>query len=425
MEAARKQNSAVVYVGRIYKVGSYMEEEAQLKDYAPFVLSLHAFLQRMLEEGRITDEVFQRGTAALKAVESSSSGVTPDRLTSFFLDDIALTYLGNAGILESTTRAGFTLYVHRSIKDDQEALLLASREGDWLADKLERIRTTLKDLLDRGRINFLPGHSSVENELDSADTLTEFCHNAKDCDVVCIDDRFANKFLSLSDNADISRPLVCTLDLLRHIVSAGRMSESKRLALENRIRDGGFALVNIDKAELYRLLRDARLDSSGDLLESAELRHLRQYLARVRVLEMVQEPWELSFLDQLRRTSIEVIRKLWEDEHLENAHASAASKWIWRYICPNPIDWLPSLRDATRAEQANIEIASHLKLLVAPLVNTAFQRSRSFAVWLDAEILAPLRPSNSEVIQVVVGLCKSQLEQLESKFGNDGTHEPA
>ena len=427
IERARKQNSTVVYAGKIHKVGSYMEEEAQLKEYAPFVLSLHAFLQRMLEEGQIADEVFERGAAALKAAESSTSCAisAPNHLASFFLDDLALTYLGNAGILESITRSALTLYVHPSIRDDQQALLLANREEEWLADKLEHIRTTLKDLLDRGRISFLPGNFSRENDLDSTDTLTELCQNARDCDVVCIDERFANRFPSVSDKDGTSRPLVCTLDLLRYFVSAGHISESKRFELEHRMRGGGFALVNVDKADLHRMLRTAKIDASGDLVEPAELRNLRQYLARVRVLEMVQEPVEVSFLDQLRRTSVEAIRELWEDQSLENAHASAVSEWVLRYIYPNPVDWLPSLRDAAQAEQTNIAIASHLKLLVSPLVNATFERSRLFAAWLDREIVAALRPSNSEVMQLIVGLCKSQIEQLESRFGKDGNHEHA
>jgi hypothetical protein len=427
IEGARKQNSAVVYAGRIHKVGSYMEEEAQLKEYAPFVISLHAFLQRMLEDGQITDDVCKRGMASLKAVESSSSAAvgTPSSLTSFFLDDLALAYLGNAGILESTTRSGLTLYVHPSTKDDQEALLLANREGEWLADKLESIRTTLKDLLDRGRISFLPGDSSRENDLDSTDTLTELCQNAKDCDVVCIDERFANKFLSVSDKDGTSRPLVCTLDLLRYLVSAGRISESRRFELEHRMRGGGLALVNIDKAELHRLLRDAKIDAAENLTESAELRQLRQYLARLRALEMVQEPWELSFLEHSRRTSVEVIRKLWEDQSLDDAHASAASRWIWRYIYPNPIEWLPNLRDATKAEEACIALASHLKLLIAPLINASFQRSRLFATWLDTEILVPLQSYNYAVIQLIQKLCKNQLEQLDSQFGKEAADEPA
>lgn len=420
IEAARQQNSAVVHAGVIYKVGAYMEEEAQLKEYASFVLSLHAFLEQMHEEGRLTDDEFQRGTAALKAFGSSSSGAigTPERPTSFFLDDLALTYLGNAGILETITRAGTILHVHPSTKSDQDALLSASREGEWLADKLDRIRTTLRNRLDREQIGFLPGNPSRDNERDS-DTLTELCQNARDCDVVCIDDRFANRFLSLSDESGISRPLVCTLDLLRRLVSAGRISESRRLILEHRLRAGGAALIDVNEAELCRLLRAAKADPSGELVESAELRIFRQYLARLKVLEILQVPLETSFFNRLHDTSIRIIRKLWEDPTLEKEHVLAASGWALRYVCPNPLDWLPNLRDVSRAEQADIALAAHLKFLVAPLVNATSERCRLFADWLDREVVAPLRPSNSKVIQAIVELCKNQLEQLENEFGKD------
>lgn len=425
VEAARQQNSVVIHAGVIYKVGAYMEEEAQLKEYAPFVLSLDTFLEQMHEAGRLTDDEFQRGTAALKAFGSSlpTATGTPGRPTSVFLDDLALTYLGNAGILEAITASGTTLYVHQSTKSEQDALLSANREGERLADKLDRIRTTLRDLLDRGQIGFLPGGLSRDNERDS-DTLTEFCRNARDCDVICIDDRFANRFLALTDDSGASRPLVCTLDLIRRLVSAGRISESRRATLEHRLRAGGAALIEVNESELYRLLRSAKVDSSGELVESAELRILRQYLARLRVLEILQVPLETSFFNRLHDTSIRIIRKLWEDVSLEEEHVLAASEWAVRYICPNPLEWFPNLRDVSQADQADIAFATHIKFLIAPLVNAPSERCRLFADWLDRAVVAPLRPSNSEVIQAIVELCKSQLEQLANEFGKT-IHESA
>ena len=418
VEAARQQNSVVIHAGLIYKVGAYMEEEAQLKEYAPFVLSLDTFLEQMREAGRLTDDEFQRGTAALKAFGSSLPDATgiPGRPTSFFLDDLALTYLGNAGILEAITAPGTTLYVHPSTKTEQDALLSANREGEWLAEKLDRIRTTLRDLLDSGQIGFLPGGFSRDNERDS-DILTEFCRNVGNCDVICIDDRFANRFLALTDESGASRPLVCTLDLIRQLVLAGRISESRRAILEHRLRAGGAALLEINEAELYRLLRSAKVDSSGELVESAELRIIRQYLARLKVLEMLQVPLETSFFNRLHDTSIRIIRKLWEDTTLEKEHVLAASGWALQYICPNPLDWFPNLRDVSQAEQANIALAMHLKFLIAPLINAPSERCRLFADWLDRELVAPLRPRNSKVIQAIVELCKNQLEQLENEFG--------
>ena len=326
LELARCQNSAVVHAGIIYKVGAYMEEEAQLGEYEPSAYSLQTFLQQIHDNGHLTWDEFERGTAALQALGPSPSGTGDPRghATSFLLDDLALTSLGNAGILEAVIRSGITLHVHPSTKRDQDALLSASREGEWLADKLDRIRTTLRDLLDRGQIGFLPGTSLRDNNRDS-DTLTELCKNAKDCDVVCIDDRFANKFRALTDESGSSRPLICTLDLLRRLVTVARISESKRVALEDRLRAGGIALIDIDGAELFRLLHKAKIDSSGNLVESAELRNIRQYLGRLRALEMLQVPIEAPFLERLLHTSVRLIRKVWEDATLKKEHLLAVS----------------------------------------------------------------------------------------------------
>jgi hypothetical protein len=190
------------------------------------------------------------------------------------------------------------------------------------------------------------------------------------------------------------------------------------------LRAGGAALIEVNESELYRLLRSAKVDSSGELVESAELRILRQYLARLRVLEILQVPLETSFFNRLHDTSIRIIRKLWEDVSLEEEHVLAASEWAVRYICPNPLEWFPNLRDVSQADQADIAFATHIKFLIAPLVNAPSERCRLFADWLDRAVVAPLRPSNSEVIQAIVELCKSQLEQLANEFGKT-IHESA
>ena len=259
--------------------------------------------------------------------------------------------------------------------------------------------------MDRGQIGFLPGDISRDNERDS-DTLTEFCRNAEDCDVVCIDDRFANRFLALTDDSGASRPLVCTLDLIRQLVSAGRISESRQAILEHRLRAGGVALLEINESELYRLLRSAKVDSSGELVESAELRILVEYLARLKVLEMLQVPLETSFFNRLHDTSIRIIRNLWEDATLEKTHVLAASGWALQYICPNPLDWFPNLRDISQAEQADIALATHLKFLIAPLVNAPSERCRLFADWLDGEVVAPLDLAIPKSSKAIVELCR-------------------
>jgi hypothetical protein len=424
LELARSQNSTVVHAGTIYKVGAYMEEEAQLKEYEPFAYSLHAFLQQMHDDGRLTLDEFQRGTAALRALGPSVSGMGAARghATGFFLDDLALTYLGNAGILEAVTRSGITFHVHPTTKRDQDALLSASREGVRLAEKLDRIRTTLRDLLHRGQVGFLPGTALRDNNRDS-DTLTELCKNATYCDVVCIDDRFVNRFRSLTDESGRSRPLICTLDLVRRLVTLGRISESRRVALEDRLRAGGIALIDTDADELFRLLHNPRVDSSGDLMESAELRNVRQYFGRLRALEMVQVPIEAPFLERLLHMSVQLIRKVWEEPALKKEPLLAVSRWIARNIHPNPVDWVPSLRESPRAAQADIAIASYLKLLVSPLINVTSEKSRLYAEWLDKEVIAPLRPSNSEIIQLIVEMCKKQLEELEKDINKDETYE--
>ena len=73
-------------------------------------------------------------------------------------------------------------------------------------------------------------------------------------------------------------------------------------------------LVPVTLDELEKYLRNARFDQEGHVIESAEMRLLRQTLMRVRSLDMVELPTEALFLEKMQLGSILAIRRLWADE---------------------------------------------------------------------------------------------------------------
>ena len=208
------------------------------------------------------------------------------------------------------------------MKDDQAAIIEANREGEKLVKTLDDIRVTLRDALERGQAIFMPRHREHEEETpigwlyQAAPTLAQILRDAGPCDAVCVDDRFFNRHHTLTDTAGHTVPIVCVLDLLQHLEVHGVISTEEKHRAFHKLRQAGYGLVPVTPDELEQYLRHARFDQEGHVIESAEMRLLRQTLMRVRSLDMVEMPTEAPFLEKMQLGCMVAIRRLWADEAL-------------------------------------------------------------------------------------------------------------
>ena len=415
LEAARQNHTVVVRGAIVYKLGAYMQEEADLCDYAPYVISCQTFLTAMREAGHVIESDFRRGLAALDTFDPGQHLPAQHLLQgAYLLDELALTHFQDAGLLDVITKGVPELQIHPATKRDQDDLLAAGTEGKSLSERLDHIRETLRDLLASGKATFLP--TGFGNAARFVPSITELLQNAEEYDAICVDDRCLNKFGQVSDKQGRTRPILCTLDLLNCLAATGGLTNAQVVECEHRLKAGGFALCNIDEAEMNRLVRQARVDPDGVLIESAELRTLRQYLLRLRAVGILQDPAELPFLERLQGISATAIRRLWEDNTLPETHALAATRWIWTCVAPNPIDWIARLRTSAAREQAELDLAAHIRLVATPLMQGDIQRCRAFARWVEDEILQPLLPANERLVDLLTEMLKKQILEVHDRF---------
>jgi hypothetical protein len=237
------------------------------------------------------------------------------------------------------------------------------------------------------------------------------------CNAICIDDRFVNKYLIITDQKARTVPVICVLDLLRLFQSQNAITENHRYAKLHRLRRSGFILVPVELDELEKYLRDARFDQEGHLIESAELRIVRQTLMRIRSLDIVQQPMENAFLDRLRLGSIIVIRQLWQDNDVSAEHAVALSDWVWRNVTPSPLEWGTAVRDRTNIAPVLDALAHHIALLLHPMSIGNGERYKIFRDWVEHAVLEPLLPANADLIDRVATLIGSHIEALSMEHG--------
>jgi hypothetical protein len=208
------------------------------------------------------------------------------------------------------------------------------------------------------------------------------------------------------------------LDLLRLFQSQNVITENHRYEKLRRLRRSGFILVPVELDELEKYLRGAKFDQEGHLIESAELRIVRQTLMRIRSLDIVQQPMENAFLDRLRLGSIIVIRQLWQDNDISAEHAVALTDWVWRNVAPSPLDWSYTVRDRSNMASQLDAFACHIALLLNPMSMGDGGRYKVFREWVEHAVLEPLLPVNADLIDRVATLMQAHIEALSMEHGD-------
>lgn len=426
LESARAHGGRVVRPRPIYRLGTFMEREAQLREYNAFVCPTTTFALSLYKSGRIDSEIYERASRYLEAHDKESNpNLDPVLFDSrVYLDDLAVGYLQAAGILSAACRCNIDLHVHSSMRAEQESTIAANTEGDALATKIDNLRTNLRGALETNKAVFLARRQVGDEDAEERGhfgaemTLMQFLNDADQCNALCVDDRFVNRHLTMTDRNQQAVPIVCVLDLLRHLESREAIVTTERYAALHKLREAGFALVPMDFEELEWRLRAAQFDADGQLVESAELRVFRQMIMRIRSLDFIQQPLETPFLLQLQSGGALVIRRLWQDKLLPAERAEALSEWIWRNAMPSPFDWMKPPHEEGHIEVSSEALARHIGLVLKPM-NLKDERLTAFQSWVERLIIEPLMPANSELVESVVKYMRSEIEVLIDELVED------
>ena len=425
LHAAQAVNGRVVRPRPIHKLRTFAEDEAELREYDDLILPTTAFARMLSDAGRLDAETYGRASAYLAAHDRDQDATCDPALLDrpLYFDDLAVTYLQGAGLLQAVCGGGFDLRVHPSMRREQVDLIAANREGEKVASDLDDIRLELRGALEKGKATFLPRHDpgreeGVEALVREAPSLAAFLLDAGPCDVVSVDDRFLNRHMVFNDRAGHTVPTACVLDVLRHLEANNLIDQRQVLAALHRLRDAGFAMVPVGLDELEARLREAQFDEQGNLNETAELRVLRQTLMHLRSLDVVRLPLEDPFLAQLRLVSVLTIRRLWQDDSIPPERAVALSDWVWRNITPLSLDWSRTIDEPEHMMPLAESFARHVELLLKPM-SIAGDRDKTFRNWVEAAVLELLLPANAALVDALAAHVRAEIETLTEELAKD------
>lgn len=419
LEAARREGGCVIRPRPIHKLRSFMNEEAQIGDFDDLILSAVRFEESLYERGYLDAETHKRASLYLRAQDQDSSKSAGVAVLEgpVYLDDLALAYLRQASLLPALEGTRLDLRIHPSVKEEQLALISSAYERGNLEENIEELRTILRDAMQAGQLGFLRRFRLTEQEeqiYQNAPTLSQLMRDVENCEAVSIDDRFLQRTGRMTDRSDRLIPVICALDVLHHLERQGVLSREQRHSKLHRLREMGFACIPVEPEELASYL-PSRIRNDA-LVESVELRVIRTTLARIRSLDIIA-PAEAFFLGQLQLSSIMVIRQIWSDEAISVEHAVQISAWIWQNVAPSPLDWLR----VEPEESASLvgAFVYHLGLLLAPQVIKE-ERLESFTEWVQEDVLEPLLPANSGIVDELANYMARQIKSWSGDIEDDG-----
>ena len=426
LHGARQDDGQVICVLPIHRVGSLMEERADTSEYDDLIHSPMDLCTLLHTEGNITTADYQRASQFLNSQGQTEHAALSSSVLQgpIYLDRTTLSYLQDAGMLQSMAATGLDIQIHPYVLEEMNALIGAGDIGADLVTKIERIRAILRNAVDSGAASFLPRTTDQDEQLQKREirlqATTSLMAGIAACDALCIDDRFINRHPVLAEPPARSVPLVCVLDVLRSLVSLGRISVGDHWTARHKLRQGSFVFIPLESDELIHWLTVAKVED-GQLKESVELKTLRQTMAHIHSLSVLTPEETLALSINLHRVGKASIDRVWEDESLTIEQATMQSDWVWRYLMHVDIGKPQHIAEDRYAGWMRDLLSLRLGNLLLPTTIRSQERRAHYTRWLERFILDPLRPANADLIKkTLTEVCDwiSSLENNQEMYGS-------
>ena len=390
----------VVRPAPVHRLSSLMEEEADLSDHSPVLSGCLAVIEKLKQKGQITAKEEKRARAFFHLKEKPwpnqpeiSDGAV------LYLDDLTINYLQHLGLLEKLKDGGLRAVLSPREVSETDILIAYDHHADEVNNVIERIRGTLNTRIATGQIK-VGGRRNFgmedDNSIPEHPTLS-IVALAPDCDFAVSDDRFLNQHANF-DCDGILVPLLSTLDVLDALARFSVISGEDLLEHRTCLRRAGYLFVPVNADELEQCLNDSAV-VEGKIIETAELKAIRESLLRVRMSDWLQLPAEAPWLDATLKTFIEVLKRLWQDD-ANLKEVTAYSNWLLGQV--DLRGWAHRLIPENVDDFVRIGRGSYMHFLLSPPTDVQPVTVDAYWNWVEETILAPAKEKFPDLYEWLV-----------------------
>ena len=412
-----KRQRLVVRSAPLHRIGSLMEEQADLKEHARYVCSCSDLVIALARRGQLTQAEEQRALAYLKLREQPwpQETVVEDAAV-LYLDDLSLSYLRHLGLLAKLHSAGFIGNVPPGTLSQDENFVRHEELSARATAIIEQIRAALADAITAGKVVLAP---SSRNPPGSAGQLLDhptfdIFEVARLADVVVIDDRHFNQHGHTAGELG-SKPVWTTHDVLMFAST----EPAHRQEYLTGLRRFGLCFVPLKVEELISLIEQAEV-SSNRLVESAELKAIRESLQLSRMSNALQLPKEHVWLDNITRAFLGSMRAQWLDD-VEEEISRAKANWLFEQFDVR----LWAHRLDTEQHPTIVEERHLSQILALAMLNTevSLVTREKYWRWFDEVILQPVRERRQDLHEKIIARVRALIGEASLRGLNRGSNE--
>ena len=418
-EAEKRSNEensqhVVVQPAPVYRVASLMEEEADLTGYANVLCCCEPIVEKLRQSAQITASEAKRARAYLRRQEKR----WPEQPqiadgAALYLDSLAVRHFLHLGILGKLKDAGFRAIISSRVVIETDQLISFSHVSGEVEKAIERIRSALNTRIESGKVKVSRRTNSASETEDQAlfeHPTAGVLNLASQCDVIILDDRALHQHTNVIDQ-DVKTPIVSTLDLFDALVAGSVITERARLEYRTRLRHAGYFFVPVTEDELIHHL-DASAVEKGKVIETAELKAIRENILQVRMTTWLQlpkeEPWLTGFLQTCRRE----LARLWSaDGDLEKARAR--SEWILKLM--DVRGWAHTVGIDGGKHIFQTKYAESILAMFSLAIELPPKVRDNYRSWTEERVLAPLKENNPDVFRYLLESYKGHISHVVEK----------
>lgn len=379
----------VVRSSPVHRLSHLMDEEADLSSHTSVLSSCLSVIKKLRKKGSITTEEEKKAQSYLQLQEKPWPD-QPEILDGaiLYLDDLTITYLQHLRLLDKLKAAGLRGVVSPKTISDAKDLISYEGISEEVKEAIKHVSIALSTRIESGhvgvgRIRFLgeTGERSIQ-----AHPTIGIIALASHCDAVIIDDRFINQHENIGDG-HTEVPIFSTLDLLDALESVDIISEENKLEYRTRLRRGGYFFVPVSEGELYRFLMDCDV-VNGNVVESAELKAIRESLLHVRLSDWLQLPKETPWFVATLEVFICVLKNIW-GEGVDVVDSTARSNWLVDQV--DVRGWAHFFGYEQGDYIVKTGRAAFLQTLLIPSSEVSQNIKNAYWSWVENKILIPLK----------------------------------
>jgi hypothetical protein len=169
-------------------------------------------------------------------------------------------------------------------------------------------------------------------------------------------------------------------------------------ARRTHLRRAGFQLIPVREDELLHHLARAAI-SQNALVETAELRAVRESLLRVRMSKMLHIPLEAPWLQQSTNAIAKAVKRLWQI-YSETKDAAVRGQWLVDLL--DLRGFAASAVPGNKRTFAQYAQASQILLPLTTSLNVPGSVRDSYLAWIDEAILKDIKTGQPEVFSWLV-----------------------